>query len=74
MVEEKKFISLLSDTTFKYFMKEERFRPFMNRAIYLITGVDIKDYTLIDTELNTGNQVKDYRLDIRREVCHSSKL
>ena len=63
-MKEKKYISLVSDTTIKYLCKEERFRPFINRIVYLVTGMDIKDYKLIDNELNSGNDRKDYRLDL----------
>lgn len=64
MKEEKKFISLLNDTTFKALWKKEVTRKFLWKVIYKITGLDVKDYTLIDNELNTGNNHKDYRLDI----------
>ena len=30
----------------------------------MATGIDLSDYTLIDQELNTGNKIKDYRLDL----------
>ncbi len=30
----------------------------------MATGIDPNDYTLIDQELNTGNNIKDYRLDL----------
>ncbi len=30
----------------------------------MATGIDLNDYTLIDQELNTGNNIKDYRLDL----------
>ena len=30
----------------------------------MATGIDLSDYTLIDQELNTGNNIKDYRLDL----------
>ncbi len=30
----------------------------------MATGIDFSDYTLIDQELNTGNHIKDYRLDL----------
>ena len=66
-MKEKKFISLLSDTTFKYMFKDERFRPWYNELILRTTGIDIKDYKLIDQELNIGNKVKDYRLDLLLE-------
>ena len=52
----KKFIKPL-DTTIKYLVKSYK-------LIYLATGIDPSDYTLIDQELNTGNNIKDYRLDL----------
>ena len=33
----------------------------------MTTGIDLSDYTLIDQELNTGNHIKDYRLDLLLE-------
>ena len=62
-----KFISLLNDTTFKYMLKNERMRPWFNKLIYYVTGIDISEYKLIDQELNSGNDIKDYRLDILLE-------
>ena len=69
MIENKeiKFISLLNDTTFKYMLKNDKYRPFFNRLIYYVTGIDITEYKLIDQELNSGNDLKDYRLDILLE-------
>ena len=64
---ESKYISLLSDTTFKYMFKDERFRPFFVKIIKYITNIDIEGYKLLDNELNTGNMTKDYRLDILLE-------
>mgnify|MGYP005783974743 CR=1 FL=1 len=31
------------------------------------TGIDIRGYKLLDNELNSGNRIKDYRLDILLE-------
>ena len=58
---EKRFISLLSDTTFKHFFKIEEF---FNTIIKPIINMDIKDFKLYDAELNSGNEKRDYRLDI----------
>ena len=65
--EEKKtpvFVSLASDTTFKYLYKNKKTRTWFQEIIYDQTGIDLSDYELIDNELNTGNKVKDYRLDV----------
>ena len=62
--ENKKFISLLSDTTFKYLFKNNEYRKFFNYLIKSVTDIDISDFKLYDTELNSGNKKRDYRLDI----------
>ena len=62
--EEKKFISLLSDTTFKHFFKIEDYKEFFNTIIKPIINMDINDFKLYDPELNSGNEKRDYRLDI----------
>lgn len=64
MEKEKKFISLMSDSVFKYMFKNERFHSFFRRVIKYAVDVDIEGYTLYDNELNSGNKIKDYRLDI----------
>ena len=61
---EKKFISLLSDTTFKHFFKIEDYKEFFNTIIKPIINMNIKDFKLYDAELNSGNEKRDYRLDI----------
>ena len=61
---EKKFISLLSDTTFKHFFKIENYKEFFNTIIKPIINMDINDFKLYDAELNSGNEKRDYRLDI----------
>ena len=61
---EKKFISLLSDTTFKHLFKIEKYKEFFNTIIKSIIGIDIYDFKLYDAELNSGNKKRDYRLDI----------
>ncbi len=60
----RKFIKPLYDTTIKYLVKSNNTRYIIYRLIYLATGIDLSDYTLIDQELNTGNHIKDYRLDL----------
>ena len=64
MEKEDNFISLLSDTTFKYLFKNEEYRPFFERLIKLTTNIDIKEYELYDNEINSGSKGRDYRLDI----------
>ena len=60
----KKFIKPLYDTTIKYLVKSTDTRNIIYKLIYLATGINLSDYTLIDQELNTGNNIKDYRLDL----------
>lgn len=64
MAKKPRFIPLLSDTTAKALIKDENYRWFYEDIIKYKTGIDLKDYKLIDTELNTGNKVKDYRTDL----------
>ena len=59
-----KFIIPLYDTTIKYLIKSERTGPIIFKLIYSLTGIDLSDYIMIDQELNTGNNIKDYRLDL----------
>ena len=61
MAKKPRFIPLLSDTTAKALIKDENYRWFYEEVIKYKTGIDLKEYKLIDTELNTGNKVKDYR-------------
>lgn len=63
-MQEKKFISLLNDTTFKYLWKEKRSRDYFEQLVLKVCNIDLSDYELIDNEQNTGNEEKDYRLDI----------
>ena len=64
---EKRFISLLSDTTFKHFFKIEDYKEFFNTIIKPYTNMDISEFRLYDTEFNSGNEKRDYRLDILLE-------
>lgn len=59
-----RFIPLLSDATTKALIKDEHYRWFYEDIIRYIKGIDLKDYKLVDTELNTGNKVKDYRTNL----------
>lgn len=63
MVKEKKFYSLTSDTTFKYMFKNPKFKEWFSEIIMDKCGINLMNYELIDAELNTGNDIKDYRLD-----------
>ncbi len=65
--EELRFISLCSDTTFKYLYKNPDTRSWIHRLIQGKFNLNLDGYSLVDTELNTGNHVKDYRLDLRLE-------
>jgi len=61
---ELRFISLCSDTTFKYLYKNEKTRSWLNYIIKEKFNLDLDGYSLKDNELNTGNIIKDYRLDL----------
>ena len=63
MTDNKKFFSLMSDTTFKYLFKNPKTRFFFKDIIYFYTGIDINKFTLIDSELSTGNKYVSYRVD-----------
>lgn len=59
------FISLSTDSTFKYLMKEEKGKEWIGKIIKSICNIDIKDFILIDNELNQGDKkTKDYKLDL----------
>lgn len=59
------FVSLLSDTTFKYLYKNIDTRSWLQTIIKEVFLLDITDYELADNESNTGNKVKDYRMDLK---------
>ena len=61
---EPKFVSLVSDTTFKYLWKNERTNPWIREIVESKTGIDLSSYHLSDNEMNTGSLVKDYRTDL----------
>ena len=60
----KRFISLCSDTTFKYLYKNEKTRKWLNAIIKEKFNLDLEGFKLRDNELNTGNIIKDYRMDL----------
>ena len=59
------FVSLLSDTAFKYLYKNIDTRSWLQTIIKEVFLLDITDYQLTDNESNTGNKVKDYRMDLK---------
>lgn len=59
-----RFISPLYDTTFKWLWKKDKSREFFIKLIRYITTIDLHDYELYDPELNSGNKIKDYRMDL----------
>lgn len=58
------FVSLCSDTTFKYLLKKEETRNWIFEIIKSKTNIDLNEFKMIDNELNTGNSIKDYRMDL----------
>ena len=66
MENEKKleFVSLVSDTVFKYMWKNEATRSWFNEIILEKTGIDLSNFELVNNEDNTGSSVKDQRNDI----------
>ena len=63
--EDDDFVSLLSDTTFKYLYKNIDTREWLNNIIKEVFLLDITNYQLTDNESNTGNKIKDYRVDLK---------
>ena len=61
---ELRFIELVSDTTFKYLYKNEKMRVWFNDIIKDKFNLDLTNFKLIDNEVNTGNNLKDYRMDL----------
>ena len=61
---EPKFVSLVSDTTFKYLWKNERTNSWIREIVESKTGIDLSNYHLSDNEMNTGSKIKDYRTDL----------
>ena len=64
ITKEKYFVELCSDTTFKYLIKKEDTRNWFFEIIKRKTNLDLNEFSLIDNELNSGNKIKDYRMDI----------
>ena len=62
-MDNKKFFYLANDTTFKYLFKNKKTRGFFEEIIGYYTRLDISDFEFIDNELNSGNDLNDYRLD-----------
>jgi len=62
-----KFISILADTTMKYLMKKKETRNIYLELFSDIIGIDLTNYILVDNELNSGNSIKDLRLDLLLE-------
>ena len=60
-----RFISLLSDTTFKYLMNNDQTKYWFYDLIRRLTGINIDELNISTNELTTGNKVKDYRIDLR---------
>lgn len=66
MTEEKlEFVSLVSDTTFKYLYKSKDTKKWFDNIIKNLFNIDLEDYEIVDNESNTGNNIKDYRMDIK---------
>ena len=55
---------MCSDTTFKYLIKNEETKKWFFEIINKKLNIDLNDYELIDNEDNSGNDVKDYRMDV----------
>ena len=64
----KKFIKPLYDTTIKYLVKSTDTRYIIYKFIYLATGIELSDYTLIDQELNTGNNIR-----LRKKILNTEE-
>lgn len=63
-MEEKKFYSLISDTTFKYLWRREVGRKFYSSIILYLFHIDLDGFDLFDNESPSGNHLKNYRLDV----------
>ncbi|MCI8588769.1 MAG: hypothetical protein HFG40_03875 [Bacilli bacterium] len=44
------FVSLCSDTTFKYFLKKEDTRNWIYEIIFRKTGIDLSEFQSVDNE------------------------
>ncbi|MCI9434394.1 MAG: hypothetical protein HFI86_03830 [Bacilli bacterium] len=59
-----KFISLISDTTFKYLFKNPETKKWLIDIVLNKCGIDLTNYKIFDNEDNTGSLVKDYKMDL----------
>lgn len=59
-----KFISLISDTTFKYLFKNPETKKWLIDIVLNKCGIDLTNYKIYDNEDNTGSLVKDYKMDL----------
>ena len=62
-MQENKFYSLVSDTTFKYLFQNEETRPFFEELIKYYTGLDVSNFEFLSNELSSGNNYVSYRVD-----------
>ena len=65
MTKELEFISLASYPTFKYLYKNIKTRTWIDNIIKKKFNLDLSDYKLMDNESKKGNNVKDYRMDLK---------
>lgn len=63
-IKKKTMYNFMSDTTFKYFLKHEEYKNWFYEIIKTKTGIDLNEYELTNNESNTGNVIKDYRMDV----------
>ena len=61
---EPEFISPLYDTTFKHLWKKETSKAYLTRLVFLLTKINLEEFSLYDPEINSGNSLKDHRMDI----------
>lgn len=62
------------DTTFTYLFKCEKTRKVLENLIFKIASIDLSEYELMDNEINSGNELKDFRLDIVLKKGNSNVL
>ena len=63
-MDNREFISPVYDCTFKWLWKDEECRKWFVKLIKHLADIDLTDYSLYDPEINSGNSLRDYRLDI----------
>lgn len=61
---EVRFISLLSDTTFKYLFRCEDTKPFIKKVLEEFLELDLSSFHMINGEYTSGSKRKDIRQDI----------